>query len=476
MRKDLKSKLRIHFVGIKGVGMASLAILVKEAGLIIDGCDLPDKFITTEILKLKKIKVWQNFSKEHLLNIDLLITTGAHGGLNNPEVLAALKLGIKVLTLGQALGEFMNGEFLNKNFFGISVAGCHGKTTTSSILATVFSEAGLNPSFVIGTSKVFPLGFGGHFGKGDYFIAEADEYATDPILDKTAKFMWQNPKALIITNIDFDHPDIYKNMAEIKKAYFNFTAKVYKNKGLIIVNGDCENLDNIRENFKNKIITFGKNNSSNYYFRDVLIKDQKTKFKVYFKKKFISEFETNLMGEHNILNCLAVITLSLELKINLSKIKMGILKFKGSARRLELVGLTKNNNLVFDDYAHHPAEILASIKAVQENYPDKKIILIFQPHTYSRTKYLFDQFIYSLSFAKIVILTEIYKSMRDVEKDKISSALLVNEIAKKTEAIFIEKPIDVIEYLKGNNYKEDYLILILGAGDIYKIAKKLVGN
>ena len=178
--RDYSKMKSIHFIGIKGVGMAPLAIMAKEAEFIVTGCDIADIFITDEALSQAGIKTQTGFSSEHLDTIDLVITTGAHGGFDNPEVIAAKERYIPVITQGEAVGVFMEGKIFQKQFFGISVAGCHDKTTTTAIIATIFAQSAHDPSYIIGTSNIVPLGAPGHFGTSKYFIAEADEYATEP--------------------------------------------------------------------------------------------------------------------------------------------------------------------------------------------------------------------------------------------------------------------------------------------------------
>src|SRR5476651_368276 len=186
-------KKSIHFVGIKGVGMTPLALVAKEAGFVVSGSDVGEEFITDEILRESEIIPLIGFSSEHIASPDLVITTGAHGGYDNVEVQTAKEKPIPVITAGEAVGQFMAGEVLGRTFKGISVAGTHGKTTTTAMIATIMKETGFDPSFIIGTGNVGSLGTPGHFGKGKYFVAEADEYATEPKYNKTAKFLWQHP-------------------------------------------------------------------------------------------------------------------------------------------------------------------------------------------------------------------------------------------------------------------------------------------
>jgi UDP-N-acetylmuramate--alanine ligase len=204
----MKKNKHIHFVGIKGVGMAPLAIIAKEAGFIVSGCDIPEEFITDEILKKAGIDFSSSFSPEHITDVDLVITTGAHGGFDHPEVVRAKELGIEIWTQGQAVGEFMKGDIFGKTIKGISVSGTHGKTTTTAMIAAILKDNRLDPSFLIGTGNIPFLNSSGHFGKGEYFVAEADEYATEPKYDLTPKLLWQKPEIAVITNVELDHPEI----------------------------------------------------------------------------------------------------------------------------------------------------------------------------------------------------------------------------------------------------------------------------
>ena len=220
-------KKNIHFVGIKGVGMTPLAIIAKEAGMHVTGCDVEKEFITDESLREANIEVFPGFSANHITTLtNLVITTGAHGGFDNPEVLRAKSLNIPILTQGEAVGEFMKGGILSRDFEGISVAGTHGKTTTTAMIATVLNKCRLDPTYLIGTSMISSLGLPGHLGKGKFFVAEADEYATEPNYDKTSKFLWQNPRIGIITNIEYDHPDVYASEQEMIDAFIKFAQKI----------------------------------------------------------------------------------------------------------------------------------------------------------------------------------------------------------------------------------------------------------
>ncbi|MCL4354464.1 UDP-N-acetylmuramate--L-alanine ligase [Patescibacteria group bacterium] len=467
-------KLKIHFVGIKGVGMAPLAIICKQAGHIVTGSDVPDVFITDKPLLEEKIVPFESFARENVENADLVITTGAHGGFENIEVKAAKELGIKVWTHGQAVGEFMSGEILGRDFSGISIAGTHGKTTTTGIVATILKQAGLDPTYIIGTSDLASLGNSGHYGAGKYFVAEADEYATEPKHDKTPRFMWQKPKYAIFTNIEFDHPDLYNNVDEVRSAFLKFSENI-KNDGVLVCNADDSEIAKIIKEYKGRVVTFGMSPNADFMISNISVTDSQTFFWVKSKGMDLGQFSVGLIGEHNAMNALAALALSFELGLSINDIKTGLSKFKGSKRRFEYVGQLKEGALLFDDYAHHPTEIRKTLEAFRQAYKKHKIVCVFQPHTYSRTKKLFDEFSKSFGYADEVIITDIYPSMREEPDSSVSSKLLATEIRRyKKEVNYLQNLKNVIEYIDQKPYDKNTVIISMGAGDIYKIKEGLM--
>lgn len=469
----MKNK-KIHFVGIKGVGMAPLAIIAKEAGFEVSGCDLEEEFITDSPLKKAGIESLSGFGKEHVENADLVITTGAHGGFDNPEVIRAKALGITVWAQGEAVGRFMDGGIFKKKFEGVSVSGSHGKTTTTAMIATILKENRLDPTFLVGTGDIPSLGSCGHFGKGKYFIAEADEYSTEPKYDKKPKFLWQKPKIGVITNIEFDHPDLYGSMDQLIKAFSDFSEKVDQNGVLIACADDLENLK-ILKNYTKRKITYGFSKDADFHIGKVSIEPDRMFFWIYAKDTLLGEFSLNVTGEHNALNALCAVIVSLELGLSLENIKKGLLAFKGTKRRLEYVGVIPSGATLLDDYAHHPTEISKTLKAIKNSYSNKKIVCIFQPHTYSRTKSLFEQFISSFSYADVVILTDIFSSSRENPDNSVSSKILSDRISKIHKDVFyIAKLEDVVKYVDQKSFGKDYIIVTMGAGNVYKIGKELI--
>lgn len=465
---------KIHFVGIKGVGMTPLAIIAKEAGCIVTGSDIPEEFITDEPLHNAQIRVFSSFSAEHCIGADLVITTGAHGGFDNVEVQAAKQANIPVWTQGQAVGEFMQGKLFNKIFDGISVAGTHGKTTTTAMIATVLQEAGLQPSYIIGTSNSKPLESPGHFGKGKYFVAEADEYATEPKQDKTPKFLWQHPKIAVITNIEFDHPDVYPDIAAIEDAFLKFVNQLPRN-GLLIACGDDRVVQQLLKKYPGQSISYGFLPTNTYTLSRVRVSGSQTFFWVDAQGSSLGEFAIGVSGEHNALNALATIVVGMQIGIPIDKLKKGLHAFLGTKRRLEYRGTLSSGALLYDDYAHHPTELKKTLRALKLRHPTEKIVGIFQPHTYSRTKKLFDDFITSFADVDTVIVSDIYASRREAQDSAINSLMLVEAMQKKHKDVhYLPSLADVVEYLNRLRFKHDTVIITLGAGDIYHIGDTLL--
>jgi len=444
----------IHFVGIKGVGMTPLAIIAKEAGMEVSGSDIGETFITDEVLKKAKIIPLIGFSASHVGDVDLIITTGAHGGFNNVQVLDAKRKNIKVMTQGEAVGVFMKGSIFGRKFRGISVTGTHGKTTTTAMIATILKNCGLDPSFVIGTGNVLSLGSSGHFGQGKYFVAEADEYMTEPNFDKTIKFMWQHPKIAVITNIEFDHPDAYKSLEETREKFLEFANQLPRD-GVLITCGDDPQVKKLLSEFKGRKITYGSAKQNDYIVDNVL-----------------KDVELAVFGDHNRLNATAAFIVGLEVGLSKEKIIKSLMRFKGSKRRSEFIGTLSCGALLFDDYAHHPTEIQKTLKAFIDKFPNSKIVCVFQPHTYSRTKSLFEQFSNSFNDVDTVILTNIYSSLRE----KIDPSVSMLDLAKKIgpKALFLPKLSDVVKYINNQRFGQSVIVITMGAGDIYKVNENLI--
>lgn len=420
---------RIYFVGIKGVAMGALAIWAKEARKIVAGSDVTEEFPTDEELKKEEIDVHEGFDANHLalFKPDLVIYTGAHGGRENPQVVYAMEQAIPSLPHGQALGVAMEGKRQ------ISVAGSHGKTTTSAMIATILTEAGLDPSYAIGCGSIRGLGAAGHAGKGDWFVAEADEYVTDPGHDQTPRFLWQKPEVLVVTNIDYDHPDVYPDLSSVQQAF----VALQKQSKFTFVSADDEASSVLRR--ADNVVTFGLSEKLN-------------------------ELKLQIPGRHNMLNAAAAAAACGRIGIAWEVIKRGLERFGGTKRRFEKLAEVRGA-LIYDDYAHHPKEIEATIAAFRDRYPKKRLIVVFQPHTYSRTKALLTDFTRALGRADIALVTDIYASAREIQTEE--------GLAQRLGGVYAPTRNDVSEWL-AKELKEDDVIVFMGAGDIYKWARKMI--
>jgi UDP-N-acetylmuramate--alanine ligase len=410
-----------------------------------------------------------------------VIASGAHK-LNNVEVQTAQEKGIKIITQGEAVGLFMQGKLFDKQFTGISIAGTHGKTTTSAIVATVLKDAGLDPSYVIGTGDVGSLGQPGHFGKGRYFVAEADEYMTDPHGDKTIKFLWQRPQIAVMTNIEYDHPDVYDSLDDVHTAFLQF-ANQLPEKGPLIVCGDDPEIQRLLKDWipgsrpgmtNGRAITYGFSPANDYVITRSSISGEHTFFWVSSHGTVLGEFAIRASGDHNALNGLAAVIVALELGIPVEKIKKGLLSFRGSKRRLEFIGDLATGAKAYDDYAHHPTEIKTTLQALRKQYEKKKLVCIFQPHTYSRTKMLFNDFLKAFAVVDSVIITDIYASAREQADETVSSKKLSDMLKQyHNDVLYLPTLSDVVKYIHEKRFRADTVIVTMGAGDIYKIHSEL---
>jgi UDP-N-acetylmuramate--alanine ligase len=372
----------------------------------------------------------------------------------NEELIEAKRKGIKILSYPQALGEF------TKKFDLISICGSHGKSTSTAMLADVFLKANFDPSVLLGTCfasldfKNFRL------GKSKYFIAESCEY-------KEA-FLNYEPQIILITNIEADHLDYYKNEENYVKGFEKFIKNLRKG-GVLIVNGDDKNIQRLTISNKRlanaiKIISFGEKKNNDYVLKGN---------KIYFKRNLIGVLNLKVPGKHNKINALSVFALSYEFGIKSEIILNALDNFKGTWRRLELKGKTKTGAIIYDDYAHHPTEVKASLEALKELYPKQRIICVFQPHQFSRTKYLFNDFAKSFQNADLVIIPNIYK-VRDEEEIQISAEDLVNEISKYNKNVLFGDGFEkTASYLNSNSNKND-VIVVMGAGDVDKVNEKIL--
>lgn len=422
----------VFIIGIKGVGMANLALILKKMGKNVSGVDVEEEFITDKWLKRSNIPVTIGF-KEFPEETELVIYSAAHRGSQNPLVFEAQKRGIQTVHQAQFIGELMK-QFKTT----IAVAGSHGKTTTASLLAYALIKLGAKPTYLVGSSDFngYPAG---DFGSYDYFVVEADEYAVDPPKDKTPKFNFFHPDIILCTNVDFDHPDVFSNMMDIQQAFSKFFEQ-----GKRVVKADQLKVENVTSHSEGTSFTFND----------------------------LGKFNLSLYGEKNALNAVGVITVLRELGFDTEEIRKAIRDFTGAKRRFEL-RFSHNDTYLVDDYAHHPEEIETTIKAARERFPRKKIIVIFQPHTYSRTQILLKEFSQALALADSTLILPIFSSARENPGDfKVTSDDIAKE-AKNKKVKAVDSLNSTLTELKKVIQSGD-VIFTMGAGDVYKLESDII--
>ena len=443
----------IHFVGIGGIGMSGIASILLRQGYAISGSDIKESPITKKLSALGA----HIFIGHDALNIngaDTLVYSSAIKA-DNPELLAAKSKGVLAIRRAEALAKLMNNKTC------IAISGAHGKTTTTALVSHLLLQAGLFPTVAIG-GILRNLDDNAHLGKSKYFVAEADE--------SDGTFLYYRPDYSIVTNIDREHLDYYKSWDNIVSAYAKFISNT-KGAGCLFCCGDDPAIRQITKGYKKRITYFGLSEDNDFYPKDIILHDFSSSFDCFCREKFMGRIILPLAGRHNIQNSLSVIALGCELGIDFKKIAGILSSFKGTERRFQLKLDVKGIKII-DDYGHHPSEIKATLLAAK-NVSHKRLMVLFQPHRYSRTKFLLDDFAGSFTLADYLILTDIYGACESPIAG-ISSEVLCDRIKQLTsrQALYLNKE-KILEHVIQNLRPGD-LILTLGAGDIGRISDELV--
>jgi UDP-N-acetylmuramate--alanine ligase len=462
MQNVLDKSNDVFIIGIKGAAMSNLAIIMSQMGKKVSGCDEGDEFITDNAIKSTGITVFTGFEEKNLSpETDLVVYSAAHNGSTNPLVIAAKKRGIKAISQAKLLGELLR---LFKT--SIAISGCHGKTTTTSLLSYALMKLDVSPSYMVGVPSFAGMP-GGALNKKDYFVVEADEYGEDPPRDKTPKLLSLHPKYIICTNIDFDHPDVYDTIDETKRTFLQF----FNNASLFLC-ADDENIRSILHKLKrDQYETFGFSPDADLHIEKAAFTQTQSRFSLVYKGKHLGQFTISLFGEKNVSNAAGVILALIHLGFNADKIRLAIQDFSQVKRRFELV-YKQNETYLYDDYGHHPHEIEATIAAVRLRFPHKRLIIIFQPHTFSRTKSLLKEFAQALSQANQSFVLPIFASAReDSSKFSVTSQNIVNVNTKgNIECIDRSQSINRLRSL----IKKGDVIFTMGAGDVYKLKDDII--
>ena len=461
MKKEFNKSDLIHFIGIGGIGMSGIAELMHDLGYLVQGSDIKKNSNISRLLN-KKIKIFIGHNKNNINGVNLLVSSSAIQS-NNIEIISAINKRLPVVSRAEMLGELMRFKR------GIAVAGSHGKTTTTSILGNILQQAKLDPTIVNG-GIINSLSTNSRMGKGKWMVAEADE--------SDGSFLLLPNEINIITNIDNEHIDYYKSIKSLFKSFKKFSSNIPFYGSSIICLEDEYSRKLANQITTRNIITYGINkkdadlnitsidyNNNKSYFNLIL------SLKVSKRKKRNFRFSLNQLGKHNVLNASAAILASLKIGIKIKHIEKALLHFKGVERRFTYIGKV-NNTVVYDDYAHHPKEIKASIE-IARILCKGKIILIFQPHRYSRTNLLFNDFVKILKNIDVVILGNIY-SAGEKKIGNLNNKLfkILKKTSKKT-ILKIDKQSELRKIIKPY-FDKNNLIIFMGAGSITKWAKDFI--
>jgi UDP-N-acetylmuramate--alanine ligase len=457
MEINWKNLKKIYFIGIKGSGMVALVEILQRQGFNVTGSDTDEKFFTDEILKKKLfVKYFEGFDASHITNdIDLVVYSTAYNEENNEEFRAAKYKMIPMISYPEMLGILFNKKY------GIAVCGTHGKTTTTAMLSEIFSASGLDPTAVVG-SLVRKWRGSALAGKSEFMIIEADEYQ--------GKFDQYFPQSAILTSADWDHPDWFKTYDEYKNTFKKFVQKIPRH-GFLVVCGDRSETLEIAKSAKCNVLKYGFGKDNDFKIKDYELKDGRQVFEIWHGEKKLGEFALELPGRHNALNAAAAVAMSHKFNADAEKTKEALAGFEGTSRRFEYIG-ERNGAILIDDYAHHPEEIKATLRAAREFFPKRRIWCVFHPHTFTRTKALMPEFAQSFEDADFVIVLDIYGSARETQGGVHSRDLV--ELAKKyhRNVEYVPTIPEAIEHLADKIGRED-LVIAMGAGDVWKVAEEL---
>ncbi len=450
-----RKQYHIHFVGVGGIGMSGIAELLLNLGYRVSGSDLQASDITGRLEKLGG-RIFKGHASDQIAGADVVVTSTAVAE-DNPEVAAARQNAIPVIPRAEMLAELMRLKY------SVAVAGAHGKTSTTSIVADVLARGGLDPTVVIG-GKLMGLGTNAVLGQGDYIVAEADE--------SDGSFLNYAPAIAVVTNIDLEHLDYYRDIDHIKSTFLKFLDRIpfY---GLAVLCLDNEHIQDLLPRIKKRCATYGMSNQADFQARRIEFKGRTTLFSVTRYGEPLGRITLNLPGVHNVSNALASIAVGMELDIPFHEIREALETLEGVGRRLEIKGVARGVTVV-DDYGHHPTEIKTTLDAVREAWPDRRVVVAFQPHRYSRTRGLFNEFTRSFYQSDLLVVLPIY-SAGESPIEGVDARSLHEQIKAHghKDAVFAENFEAAISHLQ-TVLKPDDLLLTLGAGDIYKLGEKLL--
>ncbi len=455
---NFNQPVHVHFIGIGGISMSGLAEILLEEHFTISGSDARVSDLTRHLEHMGVTVYYGQAASNIKEGVDLVVYTAAIRE-DNPEFLRARELNIPMMSRAELLGQIMD-NYENS----IAIAGTHGKTTTTSMISQILLAAKADPTITVG-GILKALDGNLRVGKSNIFVSEACEY--------TNSFLHFYPKYSIVLNVEAEHLDFFKDIQDIRHSFHQFLSNTKKD-GAILLNGEIDNYKELTEGLPNEVITFGLTDSCDYHPADITFNEKAcASFTAMHHDTPVMKVSLNVPGMHNVSNALAAIALALDLKIPVEAIVAGLSAFGGADRRFQYKG-TVDGVTVIDDYAHHPTEIRATLTAAK-NYPHKRLVLVFQPHTYSRTKAFLNDFADVLSLADVVVLADIYAA-REKNTYGISSKDLLEVLEKKgTDCHYFPSFEEIEKFLLKNCMNGD-LLITMGAGDIVNVGEHLLGN
>ena len=450
-----RKKYHIHFVGIGGIGMSGIAELLLNLGYAVSGSDLSTSDITRRLQQLGG-NICEGHEEDHIRGADVVVVSSAVPD-DNPEVTAARQLSIPVIRRAEMLAELMRLKY------SIAVAGAHGKTSTTSLVSSVLAAGGLDPTVVIG-GKLKSLGVNAVLGEGDFIVAEADE--------SDGSFLNFSPTIAVVTNIDREHLDFYEDIDAIKRTFCDFLDRIpfY---GLAVVCLDNEHIQDILPKLKRRLTTYGMTRQADFQAEVLSYEGLRSHFKVWERGRELGDIRLNLPGRHNVYNAMASIVVGMELDIPFHTVKQALENVEGVQRRIEIKGEV-NGVTVVDDYGHHPTEIKTTLQAIQTSWPDRRKVVVFQPHRYTRTQALFDDFTRAFYQSDILLVLPIYaageKVIQGVEAESLCEAITAHGHKNVIYAPDMNNAVSILETL----LKPGDLMLTLGAGDVWKAGETIL--
>jgi len=444
----------IHFVGIGGIGMSGIAEVLLNLGYQVSGSDVKESEVTRRLAALG-CEISYGHRKENVREADVVVVSSAVRK-GNPEVEVAEQRLIPVIPRAEMLAELMRMKV------GIAIAGTHGKTTTTSLIATVLAAGGLDPTVVIG-GRLNSIGSNARLGQGDFLVAEADE--------SDGSFVKLMPTIAVVTNIDADHLDYYSDIDEIKEAFLGFLDKL-PFFGLAVLCLDHPNVQSLIPRLKKRFTTYGLTTQADYQAKEIVFEEFSTTFDVLHQRKEVGRLRLQMPGLHNVYNALATVATAFEFDIPFQVVQESLGDFKGIQRRFQVKG-EKRGILVVDDYGHHPVEIMATLKAARSGWK-RRVVVVFQPHRYSRTQALFKEFLSAFYDADVLVLTDIYPAGEDRIEGVEAKSLFegIREYGHK-DVTYIPNKKEIAEHLL-RILKPGDLVITLGAGDITQIPDELL--